>query len=227
MRAFFVIMVLALGGLWAAAALHVPAQANHPTVLVIDGDTLLVDRHVVQLAGIDAPEWDQTCRHHDNDWSCGQSSAYALSKQIALNHNLDIDCVPAGARSGSPVRSCWLKNEDLSLTMIQQGHAVALPEAPQHFHFAESQARRASLGMWGSQFDFPDLWRIRNARRTDCAFKGVTDADGVRRYASPLMPGYDAVEAATTFCSDDAARAAGWHALGEALDLPGGGSGLD
>src|SRR5688572_23669801 len=49
-------------------------------VRVIDGDTLEIDGHTVQLYGIDAPEVGQHCERADGLWACGAEAALFLQK---------------------------------------------------------------------------------------------------------------------------------------------------
>ena len=53
--------------------------------LVVDGDTLHIEKNKIRLHGIDAPEIDQTCTINDKVWHCGLESISALKKLVLNN----------------------------------------------------------------------------------------------------------------------------------------------
>src|SRR5437868_6792190 len=57
-----------------------------------DGDSLTVGGREVRLYGIDAPEWDQTCKRDGREWACGQVAAKELAKLVT---GKDVSCVAA------------------------------------------------------------------------------------------------------------------------------------
>lgn len=82
-------------------AAHTPAAAQqnvYGTGQAKDGDSLTVGGTEVRLFGIDAPEWDQTCKRNGQDWSCGADAADKLA-QLVTGKN--VVCSSMGIR--------WLK----------------------------------------------------------------------------------------------------------------------
>ena len=228
------------GGLAWFAALGT-ATATDPTsgtvtgdrhsVTVIDGDTLQVGGQVVQLHGIDAPEMGQLCLHDGLTWHCGLDAAYDLRKMIQLASG-PIRCLPAdrsgpAAPSEPPAMACLDGGQDISAQLVERGIALALPDADFAMRRTEKLARRAGLGLW--QSNFVDPWKWRAGERlvdtkletaTVCVIKGATDADGTKRYFTPLDDGYDTIpvggsKGATLYCSDEEARAAGYRRPGQ------------
>lgn len=97
-----------------------PGLAPPPSVTlkghcwVIDGDTIVINKLHIRLAGIDAPELD-------HPW--GQKAKYAL---VALCKGQTITAVTDGSLSHErTVAQCFLPDErDLSAEMVKSGHAI-------------------------------------------------------------------------------------------------------
>lgn len=190
---------------------------------VIDGDSVQVDGTVLQLYGIDAPELGQLCYHKDRPWPCGLEAAYALRKLLELGQG-PLHCAPVeGASDDAAV--CELGNEVIAEVLVRQGHVVALADGIAEYREAESEAKQARLGIWGSAFVMPSLWRAGErhasggAETERCIIKGLV-RDGQRVYYVPLDPGYeslrlDLVRGDQLLCSDEQARRQGWRHDGE------------
>lgn len=214
------------------------AQGGGAPLAVIDGDSLQADGKVVELYGIDAPELGQLCETDGSLWHCGMDAALALSKLVALNQS-SLRCSPwsnrgAGAADPAPgteLQVCKVGDQDLALLMLENGNAVALPDAFPDYSEAETQARQAGLGLWHSDFVPPWQWRAGVAsldRPSDatraCNIKGVVKPDGQRFYYVPTDREYPAASIEPKrgdilFCSDDEARQAGWRRTGETASV--------
>jgi endonuclease YncB( thermonuclease family) len=198
-----------------------------PGVGVIDGDTLEIDGHTVQLYGIDAPELGQYCDRGDDLWACGSEAALFLKNTVQFE-GPPVECSPWGeepAAHGSGeimIGVCQVGPKVVGLTMVQNGYAVALPDSFPEYKDAEERARQAKLGIWRGDFVPPSEWRAgkgAEVRSSDwvrtCNVKGALGPAGERIYYVPTDEGYDevAIERARgerSFCSDEEARAAGW-----------------
>jgi endonuclease YncB( thermonuclease family) len=205
--------VLALGALAMSAA----SRPGPTTPSVIDGDTLEVDGRIVQLFGIDAPELGQLCGRDGAWWPCGVEAALALRKHVTFGaHQLGCERWP-GAATGTAVAGarhelCRIGHEDLALVMLHGGHATALPDSFPDYREAQEQARQARLGIWHSAFAMPWHWReATGGADRRCNVKGILGPAGGRLYIVPTDPAYRASPAEQLFCSDEEARAAGWH----------------
>ena len=65
-----------------------------------------------------------------------------------------VDCEKMGENDdGSLIALCRVKGEDLSAWMLQQGWAVALPDAPFEYQALEKIARARGKGIWGRIID--------------------------------------------------------------------------
>jgi len=196
-------------------------------VSVIDGDTLQIDGHLVQLYGIDAPELGQLCDRGGDLWECGAESALYLQKLVSFE-GPPVECSPwddePTDHGGGEViiGVCQVGPKVVGLTMVQNGYAVALPDSFPDYKEAEEQARQAELGIWRGDFVLPWRWREGKGaeeRASDwvrrCTIKGVTGSAGEPVYYVPTDAAYpeiavDADGDGRMFCSDEEARAAGW-----------------
>ena len=226
------LLVLAL--VCATPASYQPALASQAEnalagagVRVIDGDTLEIDGHTVQLYGIDAPELGQHCERNGDLWACGVEAALFLQKTVTFQ-GPPIECSPwgeeAAERTGSElvIGVCQVGPKPVGLTMVLNGYAVALPDSFPEYKEAEEQARQAKLGLWQSDFVPPWEWREgkgAEARSSDwvrrCNVKGALGPAGEAIYYVPTDQEYedvaiDPARGEQMFCSDEEARAAGW-----------------
>jgi endonuclease YncB( thermonuclease family) len=215
-----------------------PALAATETVAgqnltVIDGDTLQSGGDILQLYGVDAPELGQLCLRQGKPWQCGVEAAFALQKLISLSGSAVIceawhDGTGAAGPNGEEIRVCMLgKDQELGLSMLRNGYAAAAPGSFPYYGQIERQAKQTGLGIWGSEFTPPWEWREgqRIAREIgqlgeDCNVKGVVAEDGLRIYLVPTDRDFakvtvDQSQGGQLFCSDEAARRAGWGRRGE------------
>jgi endonuclease YncB( thermonuclease family) len=109
--------------------------------------SLEINRKKIWLYGIYIPPTDRTCRTYESPIVCGPRAILALDFKIG---SFFVDCEKKGENEdGSIVALCRLKGEDLSSWMLQQGWAVALPDAPFEYQALEKIARAKEKGIWG------------------------------------------------------------------------------
>lgn len=182
-------------------------------LIVIDGDTLDLGGELIELAGVDAPELGQRCLDGETLYTCGLTAAFELQKIVRLE-----PVVCTRRPESDPAFECLTPDGPLGTRLVEQGLAVAT--AGSDLERAADRARRVPLGIWRGQFVPPSAWR--EGRRTPaeqnmtqaCPVLGL-EQDGRRIYKVPTDPGYDAATSeaggdAVRFCSDEAARAAGY-----------------
>ena len=186
---------------------------------VIDGDTLVVDGELVQLAGIDAPELGQRCFNDGKSWRCGLEAALALRKLIAFGK---VVCEAVESEPKTAKANCSVDDKDIAVALLQQGYAIALPEAPSPLQAAQNSAKDAKFGIWRGDFVAPASWRdgVRlpgEAEDTQyCVIKGTINEKDQRVFYVPSDEGYDAIKIDPSrgermFCSDDQAILRGWR----------------
>ena len=192
---------------------------------VVDSDTLDVDRVRVRLHGIDAPESAQRCRASGRLWPCGQEATRALARRIG---GRPVACEERDRdRYGRVVAVCTVAGLDLNRWMVAEGWAFAYRRYSRTYVAAESRARAARRGIWRGEAVAPWDWRRGKrlpgsgapAARRDggrCRIKGNIGGDGRRIYHVPGGQFYDRTRIDTSrgerwFCSESAARAAGWR----------------
>lgn len=138
---------------------------------VSDGDTIDIAGQRIRLPGIDAPEWNQTCRTTGGgSWECG---AAASKRMRELTRNRTLSCRPEGHdRYGRLLAVCRDGKLDIAEAMVADGLATATSR----YAAVEAQARRAKRGLWQGQFDTPAEWRRREAEG------GATEAGNPSRF---------------------------------------------
>jgi endonuclease YncB( thermonuclease family) len=117
-------------------------RVYHP--IVVSAGVIKVGGRNIEIAGVDAPEFDSTCGEGAAAWPCGRIARAALRQFI---RGRAIECVvPLGADEIPHVGSCSVGGENLSEWLVSNGWArpVGVVYAP-----LEAPARQARLGLWG------------------------------------------------------------------------------
>ena len=196
-----------------------------------DGDSLTIGERRIRLFGIDAPEWNQSCKRDSRDWACGQAATEALSKLVT---GKQVRCVPVDTDDhGRIVARCTVGGTDINRTMVATGHAVAYRRYSTEYVSAEEAAKGSRRGIWSGSFEAPsdvrhadDQVAPRRTRRSasglvvpnvsislqvsGCRIKGNRGSNGWI-YHLPGMPYYAQTKAEEMFCSEAAAQSAGYR----------------
>jgi len=218
--------LLALGTAWAC----VPQERIAGRPKIIDGDSFELDGTGVRLFGVDAPEGRQDCTRDGRPWRCGDAAATELRRLVG---GATIVCRKEDVDSyGRIVARCSNGNTDLAAAMARAGMAVAYRRYSNDYVDEEREAKTAKRGIWASEFTPPEEWRRNDGaegaptqrmppapqpRRAGCGIKGNINRDDKRIYHTPGSPSYDATvidesRGERWFCTESAARAAGWRA---------------
>jgi endonuclease YncB( thermonuclease family) len=138
-----------------------PARASDLTgqASVIDGDKLEIQGTRIRLWGIDAPESNQPCRNEESEhYRCGQRAANDLDAFIARR---PVNCVEVDRdRYKRAVAVCSVAGVDLAEWLVKSGLALDWPQySKDAYATAQSEAKRANLGMWSGSFKEPLNYR--------------------------------------------------------------------
>jgi endonuclease YncB( thermonuclease family) len=188
---------------------------------VIDGDTIVMNGERIRLAGIDAPENDQTCTEAaGRQYACGKASA-AFLRDLLTKGN--VSCQSTGKdRYGRTLGVCEVGSLEINREMVRAGWALAYRHYSDRYVDDEDTARIAHNGMWRGTFQPPWGWRHRNEHveigdsPKGCRIKGNISMKGERIYHVPGGEFYDGTQIHESkgerwFCSESEAQAAGWR----------------
>lgn len=130
---------------------------------VLDGDTLELDGEHIRVLNIDAPELDQICiAPSDNGfWNCGQEAARALQSFLS---QYSVTCETRGTDySGRWFGLCNVPGMSIASWMAAQGWAVPNRDCQcEEVRAWAAFAKSKNVGIWGSKFDMPWIWRKTN-----------------------------------------------------------------
>lgn len=211
------------------AVLPLPANAEVVSgpAHAVDGDTLVLNERQVRLAGIDAPELDQSCHRDGQAWACGEEAKRQLNGIIA---GQTVYCQGEGVdQYGRFLGTCSANRMNLNATMVEYGWATAFRAYSDDYLAQEHRARSTRAGIWRSEFALPEQHRIATkeasrrpapvspARRTKnnsssaCNIKGNRSRRGDWIYHLPGMQYYEQTRPEEIFCSETDAVAAGYR----------------
>jgi endonuclease YncB( thermonuclease family) len=163
-------LLIGLISVTAAAVLWRRGEAVGPVItghaVVVDGDSLNIGKDPVRLAGIDAPEFGQTCTGPGNvEWQCGFEAKRELARRIG---DKPVSCRQIKIDSFDRIVAiCTAENgDDLSAEMVRSGYALADGRDRRYIQ-DETSARIASKGMWSGSFQTPWEWRAQMLERED------------------------------------------------------------
>jgi endonuclease YncB( thermonuclease family) len=147
------IVLFALLALLAARLDRIGTRTEQGTATVNDGDTLTLGGERIRLRGIDAPEYNQTCRRDGADYACGRTARQAL---VGLIGGRAVSCMGwQRDRYGRLLGDCRAGDVDLNRALVAAGWAVAYG----NYETEEQKARSARVGVWAGSFDQPQDWR--------------------------------------------------------------------
>ena len=128
--------------------------------IIIDGDTIHIDKNKIRLHGIDAPETKQKCMIDSEEWFCGKHSTNELKKLI---NDQVVKCIVKDIDIYNRfVAVCLIDTIDLNRLMVMSGWAVAYRYYSTDYIIEEKFARDRKLGIWKSQFLKPHIFRKQN-----------------------------------------------------------------
>ena len=145
--------ILGLLILLAARLDRVETRSLQGRVTVNDGDSITLGIERIRLRGIDAPEFDQSCRKDGADYPCGRRARESLVKLIG---GRPVSC--AGWERDKYDRllaTCMADGSDLNRSQVEAGWAVAYGD----YGAEQDAARQKGAGLWAGSFERPRDWR--------------------------------------------------------------------
>ncbi len=132
------------------------SSAQHPAIAV-DGDSLEIGTRRIRLIGIDAPEYDQSCKDANGKiYPCGRQSADFLA-QLIKNRSL-VCHIHKKDKYDRDLCTCYVDNTDINAEMIRNGHAVTYIENT--YDNLQRTAQKQKNGVWNGIFMHPRLFRL-------------------------------------------------------------------
>ena len=114
---------------------------------VNDDGTLNVGSATVELYGILIPATETSCQEFVRPVACGPRAI------LALKFDIGSDFVKCNAKrrkaDGTYIAVCTAGGKNLAKTLLRQGWAAALPDAPYEYKVLEKMARARGIGIWG------------------------------------------------------------------------------
>jgi len=126
------------------------------SAIINEDGTLRIKGKTIHLYGIHIPRTNRTCRSNQLPTVCGSRAA------VALDFKIDgfVRCeILDELEDGSSVGWCRVnasrfdEGEDLSAYLLENGWAVALPDAPFEYQTLEKIAQSRQFGVWGTPVD--------------------------------------------------------------------------
>lgn len=189
----------------------------------LTGDTLSIANRIFQLADIEAPERDQTCKTaNGRKWRCGEAARSALVRLVGRNTiTCTIDNIEA---NGIATGHCTKGDRDIATQLVRAGNVFAETGFFARLSSVEDEARENRRGLWQGKAERPDMFRAaawESAKENapgDCPIKGRIRAKK-KLYVMPWMRGYDRIRIRTSrgerwFCTEAEARENGWQLAG-------------
>ena len=128
-------------------------------LIIVDGDTIVLNDEKIRFSGIDTPELKQTCLMDDKKVACGISAKMLLVKKIG---NVTPKCISEGKDAYQrTLAECFVNGESLSKFLVRSGYAFAYRKYSKKFIKDEEFAKTNKLGMWAMTFQYP--WDFRKA----------------------------------------------------------------
>ncbi len=150
--------------------------ANSETIkgkaLVIDGDTIKINKKKIRFYGIDAPEIDQICYRNflsisfltfSKKYKCG---LVAKKKLKIFLKEYNIKCLIRGYdKYNRKIAICYRDRISINSWMVKNGYAVAYKKYSKKYINFEEEAKKNNLGLWQGNFDMPWDWRKNGGKK--------------------------------------------------------------
>lgn len=172
LRSLLYLLILGGGLIWLAFSQSPPREGDswqaYRGVTVLDGDSFRLNGNgdvagEIRLEGIDAPEYDQSCRRASGtDWPCGREARAAMQRLLA-EQGLACSALATDRYARHIARCRTGSTPDIAAALVSGGWAVITGRGISPAYGAEEgAARTARRGIWQGSFDRPADWRARH-----------------------------------------------------------------
>ena len=227
--------IVFLAALALAVGSNAYAQGGEDSIagmpVAMDGDTLRFGALRVDINGIDAPEWGQSCRDRQGRrYDCG------LAARTFLDGLLEGRALRCRLYNRTPLNTaigdCETDQGGLTEAMIASGWAIPVGRGGAPHAALAIAAKEAERGLYQGGYQTPAAWRRGFGQQRaggglgPCKIKGNIGGDGARRYFTQADPDYDRVvvirrNGERWFCSREEAIAAGFRMPGPRCQIKG------
>jgi endonuclease YncB( thermonuclease family) len=144
-----------------ALLLAPPAAAAQPWVIegparVSADGTIAIDGERIRLYGIWLPQIERTCSTLLRPTFCAPKAVLVLFEKVQRFLTCEVVRRLADgtleAFCGQRARRLFDPREDLGASMVEEGWALARPDAPPEYQALERLAQSRELGLWGTRF---------------------------------------------------------------------------
>lgn len=142
-----------------------PVDVAGKPIRVMDGDSFVIGTRKLRLDGIDAPEFQQSCKDASGqDWLCGRTARASLEKMLTQpGLACDAEVHDRYARALATCRST--ATPDLAAAQVADGMAVSNEfHGMRAYGDEEDAARSAKRGIWQGKFVQPAEYRSKNPK---------------------------------------------------------------
>lgn len=134
---------------------RVPEEVINGNAHALDGDSLVVNKREMRLAGLDAPESRQICEADGKEYPCGRRATIALRRALERGA---VTCLGSETdRYGRLLAVCRIQGRDIGAELVRAGMAVSYGA----YANEEAEARREERGLWAGRFERPEAYRRR------------------------------------------------------------------
>jgi endonuclease YncB( thermonuclease family) len=114
----------------------------------LSGELIRVAGTTVRLAGIEAPDRQQTCGSGRRRSRCGAAAESALERLV---DGRSVSCMLSGSDDrGRPLATCTRGNTDIGAELVRQGRVFASSGLFATYASLEQEARAAKIGIWAA-----------------------------------------------------------------------------
>ena len=125
-------------------------------VTIKDGDSLEINSIRIRLYGIDAPEYNQTCKLSQTKTTpCGQDSKTYLKDLVK---DKTITCtLHEKDQYQRHLATCYADDININQALVKNGYALSY--LSDTYSIEEKYAQKHKLGIWSTDFIHPRLFR--------------------------------------------------------------------